>query len=436
MAHGRKFRSTRRAPSSERSLFEQKLAGRYSSRTLDRNDLLNLIRGGEDTYIEFKIRLVNIEKITAEVVALANGGGGAMVFGVNDQRRLEGLDDPEQVEEQLIDICRNQVKPPIFPRIDKVSFDNGVRVVVLEVDDRRAPHSTVDNQYYIRIGSTKREADGNELAQLFAKSHTGYFEDLPVFGASVEDIDEALVWSFIRDAEGETFRQPAGFPTADALKDLGLGVGLGAATVRPTLAGLLLFGTAEAIAAAAPQSQLVLTRFSGLDTSSPVVERAEFFGNLGSLFERGMSFIKRYVDLWDSRPSRSCLLNAPGNSKDEPIRARGNYARGAVSEALTNLLVHRNYSMVGSSSRISILDDRIELVNPKRNGDAPKKLVEWGAATRQNPRMHHIFTSPEYGIDCVLRGMPALRRAQYSFTRQQPKLSVLGDELRLELPAI
>ena len=44
MARGRKFRSTRRIPDTERSLFEQKLTGRYT-RTLDRTDLLGLIRG-------------------------------------------------------------------------------------------------------------------------------------------------------------------------------------------------------------------------------------------------------------------------------------------------------------------------------------------------------------------------------------------------------
>ena len=74
MARGRKFRPARRIPDSERSLFEQKLTGRYS-RMLDRTDLLSLIRGGEDTHLEFKIRLVNTEKITAEIVALANSSG-------------------------------------------------------------------------------------------------------------------------------------------------------------------------------------------------------------------------------------------------------------------------------------------------------------------------------------------------------------------------
>src|SRR5262245_18268753 len=275
MARGRKFRSTRRIPDTERSLFEQKLNGRYS-RTLDRIDLLSLIRGGEDTHLEFKIRLVNTDKVVAEIVALANSGGGAIIFGVNDQRRLEGLDDPEQVEEQLIDICRNQIKPPIFPRIDKVSFDNGTRIVVLQVDDRRAPHQTPDHQYFIRIGSTKREAEGAEIAALFARSRVASFEDMPLVTAAVEDVDEALVWSYIRDLEGETFREPNGFPTGVALRDLKLATDCGG-SIAPTLAGLLLFGRTRAVQQIMPQSQVTLTRFSGRDTNSPIIERSEFF---------------------------------------------------------------------------------------------------------------------------------------------------------------
>src|SRR5438132_6507306 len=115
MARNKKFRSPRRIPDTERSLFEQKLTGRYT-RTLDRTDLLGLIRGGEDTHLEFKIRLVNTEKVVAEIVALANAGGGAIIFGVNDQRRVEGVDNPQQLQKPLRDIYSNQIKPPLFSR--------------------------------------------------------------------------------------------------------------------------------------------------------------------------------------------------------------------------------------------------------------------------------------------------------------------------------
>lgn len=424
MARGRKFRPARRIPDSERSLFEQKLTGRYS-RMLDRNDLISLIRGGEDTHLEFKIRLVNTEKITAEIVALANSGGGAILFGVNDQRRIEGLDDPEQVEEQLIEICRNQIKPPIMPRIDKVSFDNGTRIIVLQVDERRAPHQTPDHRYFIRIGSQKREADGAEIATLFARSRVAAIEDMPLVEAAIEDVDEALVWSYIRDLEGEAFREPSGFPTAAAMRDLKLAADYGA-SITPTLAGFLLFGRSAAVEKVLPQSHIMLARFSGTDANSPVVERTEFAGNVTSLFDRSIQFIKRYADLWDARPPRA-------SQQAGPVRARANYQRDAVIEAMTNLLAHRDYSIIGLHSRVFVFDDRVEFINPCRTNAVTKKSVEYGATSQQNPRLHHIFTSAEYGIDPARRGIPALRRAHYAFTRREPRISLLGDEFRLEL---
>ena len=433
MGRGRKFRTSRRTPDSERSLFEQMITGRYS-RTLDRTDLLNLVRGGEDSYLEFKIRLVNIDKITAEIVAIANSGGGAIVFGVNDQRRIEGLDDPESVEEELIDICRNHIKPPILPHIDKVSFDNGIRIVVLQVDDRRAPHTTPDNRYFIRIGSTKREADGAEIAGLFGKGRSASIEDMPLPGASVEDVDEALVWSYVRDLEGEVFREPEGFPTQDALKNLMLASEYGA-RVTPTLAGLLLFGRTASVRQRVPQGSLILTRYSGADLHSPVVERIEFYGNLASLFEQALGFIKRYVDIWDTKPPKSSMLGsklAKGNVY-EAVRPRANYSRCAIIEALTNLLAHRSYSMVGIPACINIFDESIDLINPCRTNGANKRSIEYGAGTKENPRLHHILTSREYGLDSVSRGIPSIRRSQYAFSRREPRISLLPDEFSLEL---
>jgi len=432
MARGRKFRSTRRIPDTERSLFEQKLTGRYS-RTLDRTDLLGLIRGGEDTHLEFKIRLVNTDKVVAEIVALANAGGGAIIFGVNDQRRIEGLDNPEQVEEQLIDICRNQIKPPVFPRIDKVSFDNGTRIVVLQVDDRRAPHQTPDHRYYIRIGSTKREAEGAEIAALFARSRVAAIEDMPLVTGAVEDVDEALVWSYIRDLEGETFREPEGFPTALAMRDLKLAADYGG-SITPSLAGFLLFGRSAAVQQIVPQSQLVLTRFSGVSTSSPVVEHAQFFGNITRLFDNALLFLKRYVDLWDTRPPRTPLRAE--ESTGAPIPARANYSRCAVIEGLTNLLVHRDYAIVGSNARVLIFDDRLEFINPSRTNGATRKSIELGATEHTNPRLHHIFTSEEYGVERAERGIPALRRAHRAIARREARISLLGDEFRLELDGV
>ena len=296
---------------------------------------------------------------------------------------------------------------------------------MLQVDERRAPHQTPDHRYFIRIGSQKREADGAEIAALFARSRVAAIEDMPLVEAAIEDVDEALVWSYIRDLEGEAFREPSGFPTAAAMRDLKLAADYGA-SITPTLAGFLLFGRSAAVEKVLPQSHIMLTRFSGTDANSPVVERAEFAGNVTSLFDRSLQFIKRYADLWDARPPRA-------SQQAEPVRPRANYPRDAVIEAMTNLLTHRDYSIIGLHSRVFVFDDRMEFINPCRTNTATKKSVEYGATSQQNPRLHHIFTSAEYGIEPARRGIPALRRAHYAFTRREPRISLLGDEFRLEL---
>ncbi len=308
------------------------------------------------------------------------------------------------------------------------AFDNGARIVVLQVDDRRAPHSTPDHRYFVRIGSTKREADGSEIAALFSRSRSASFEDMPLVDADIADLDEALVWSYARDLEGELFHQPAGFPTARVLRDLSLAVDYGM-SLTPTLAGFLLFARSEAVEQIVGQNKLLLTRYSGRDASAPVVERVELRGNLTRVFERALSFIRRYVDLWDTRPARASIGN-------DPVPARANYPRSAVIESLTNMLAHRDYAMVEPPSRTLIFDDRIEMINPSRAEAATKKSVEYGAISRPNPRLHHIFTRAEYGLERAERGVPALRRAHFQFARREPRISLLGDEFRIELYGI
>src|SRR5262249_45593943 len=162
------------------------------------------------------------------------------------------------------------------------------------------------------------------------------------------------------------------------------------------LAGLLLFGTNSSVEAAIPQSHLEMVRYSGGDSRS-TVEQAEFSGNLGSQFDNALSFIKRYVDLWDARPSRAALAQETGIA--DPVPGRPNYPKDPVVEALSNLLVHRNYSAIGQASRILIFDDRLEFINPFRNQEDSKKSMEYGVAAKPNPRLHQIFTSAEYGLE-------------------------------------
>ena len=142
------------SPRSDRSYYAYQVD--LPAPVTSRAELVRLLRGGEDTYLELKVRFSNVEKMIAEIIALANTAGGAIIFGVNDQLRIEGVDDPEDIEEQLRNICAHQIQPPVFHYINKVAFDSGRRIVVLEVDADNRPHRTLDDRFYLREGAIKR----------------------------------------------------------------------------------------------------------------------------------------------------------------------------------------------------------------------------------------------------------------------------------------
>lgn len=421
----KKFRTYSKQPHSERSFYEQSYF-RDRHYSLEQMDLLNIIRGGEDTYLELKVRFTNTEKIIAEVVALANTGGGAIIFGVNDNHKIEGLDDPDGIEEQLRQICAQDITPPVFPFIDKVAFDNGRRVLVLEVDDRSAPHYAFDHRYYIREGASKREATTEEVMRLYAKLKPTGFESIPLPETSVEDIDEAFVWDYIRACQGERFRTYS-YPTQDVLKEMRLAVEY-ADAMALRVAGIVLFGSEAGIIRRFPRCRVELKRYSGELATAPLIEAATFHGNIAALLERSCGFIKRYCDLWQT----------PVPKRDRGQRgvavARGNYCEATVEEIVANALLHRDYNSP-QPVRISIFDQKIEVSNPVA-GALSKKLIElYGLKSRLNPQLEGFFHSGCYIRPQNHLSLLSARRLHLETTGRELKILQSKEEFKVEIPA-
>lgn len=406
-----------------------------------------MLRGGEDTYLELKVRFSNVEKMIAEIIALANTAGGAIIFGVNDQLRIEGVDDPEDIEEQLRDICTHQVQPPVFPYINKVAFDSGRRIVVLEIESDNRPHRTLDDRFYLREGAIKRETTREELSRIFHETYLVHFEQVPVFQADIEnDIDESLLWSYVRSVNPGYWGESAkGYPNDSVMRDMGLAVKIGDECM-PTVGGMLLFGLSDRISRLMPRMDVQLTRFSGNDQKAPVVERIQLHGSLLRQFDGAFNFIKRYVDLWDVRPSRKTRENGSpptvkeiiAESHGQFVPGRANYHRGAIIEALTNFIAHRDWSAHDRQSRINIYDDTIEFINPAQPIELPIVSLRYGIACPPNPRLKAIFTNPHYGT-AVPRingqgGIPMICAETINFARRAPDgLTITNGEFRLKL---
>jgi ATP-dependent DNA helicase RecG len=430
----RRFRSNQRhEPTTERS-FQEYILSTPAPQT-SRTELLRLIRGGEDTFLELKVKLSNTEKIAQEIVALANTGGGVIVFGVNDQLRVEGVDDPERVQEELVKICREEVFPPIVPFIDRIALDNGRRIVALDIETKRRPYRTKDGRFYIRVGAEKREASREEISVLLDESRPLQYESVPVLGATMSDIDEAHLWSYLREFEGGAFEEATAgsYPTAEVLeRDLLLATSDGQ-NVVPTVAGLLLFGRDERVAELLPRAAVTATRFSGDSLQSPIVERVKVVGNLLTVYEELMKFLSRYTDLRDSR-SRSTVETV--ETEPSPVPARANYHRGSVSEAIANMLAHRDLAIRDVSTRLNIFDRSLELVNPRRTiGFSPValKAIRFGMPQRLNTQLAAVLQSSAYGLKPMTDGLPQMLLEAKRFCNRRAEIVAFNDEFRLRI---
>lgn len=427
----RKFRHSQRFESQNERSFQEYLLNQ-PLQTTTRSELLRLIRGGEDTYLELKVKLSNSERIAQGIVALANTDGGTIIFGVNDQLRIEGVSNPEWVQEELTRICREEIVPPVIPIIDTVAFDSGKRIVALDIEGKNRPYRTRDGRFYLRFGAEKREVARDELSAWLDEIRPLTFENIPLYNVTESDFDDGLLWSFANAFEDSALNTYL-YQTSDFLrKDLLMAVG-NADEFFPTVAAVLLFGKNERVPELIRRTIVTVARFSGDNGNAQLTEKIEITGNMHTQYEAILTFVKRYTDLLKERPKRKLTLVT-----DKTVGPRGNYHFYSVSEAIINALIHRDLALREIPTRIHIYDNSIEFINPRRtNGFAPpaSRAIRYGITQRLNPQIAAVFTRREYGINAPHGGLPMILRQSYRFSRKRPEIYMANDEFKLKIYA-
>jgi predicted HTH transcriptional regulator len=60
---------------------------------MNKIELLEIIKKGEDSFTKFKEEMPHKDEITAEIVAFANTEGGNLIIGVSDDGEILGVTD-------------------------------------------------------------------------------------------------------------------------------------------------------------------------------------------------------------------------------------------------------------------------------------------------------------------------------------------------------
>lgn len=304
------------------------------------------------------------------VSAYANGIGGILFFGVDNDRNLVGLADTQTDAETISRLIKERITP--FPNfILTPERENGKDLLILTVYAGRTPpyYYKADGvmEAYIRIGNESVTAPDYVLNQLILKGMNRTYDVL----ASEYDFKD-YAFSKLR----ERYKVWTGSSMEDKLFDsFEIKDGNG----KLTNAGALLADDSPM-----RHSRLFCTRWNGLNKSGGMVDAldsAEYFGSLIILLNEGAGFVKRNM---------KTSWKKTANSRIE----MPDYCERSVFESLVNALIHRDYLILGSEVHIDIYDDRLTIYSPGGMADGTliqERDISNISSTRRNPVLADIF---------------------------------------------
>ncbi len=109
-----------------------------------RRDFFDLVEEGESLQIEFKRKFSTPEKIAREMIAFANTRGGYLLFGVDDDKQVVGVESEKSEAELIKDAALNYCEPPIEYEIDFLDVFGKEVVIVSVPESDKKPHRMQD----------------------------------------------------------------------------------------------------------------------------------------------------------------------------------------------------------------------------------------------------------------------------------------------------
>ncbi|MCB9550256.1 MAG: putative DNA binding domain-containing protein [Myxococcales bacterium] len=338
----------------------------------DRIDLQALAER-ESEQVEWKEAVADEQDVVKTLVAFANDranlGGGYVVCGARESRDGEGFArvelvgmgsaDCKRVEGKVLAICRDQVSPPLAPRVEELRTEDPARRILVFVMPQtgRAHQLRLRNgetHHYIRVARTTQQARNGLLLDLLTlRGEREPWDRRPCGSASIADLDLVALRDTLQrlgrfDPQAGIEPHLSDEQTIHALvPSLCVREPL-SGELRPRNFAILLFG--REIQRFIPGACTYFSLYPGPDRSEPHAERHELAGTL-------LEQARRVLELLDVQAYTAF---------DKTDRAMPNavrYPLRALQEAAVNALVHRSYEEA-EPTRITAFSDRIEVMSP------------------------------------------------------------------------
>lgn len=300
------------------------------------------------------------------ICGFANADGGKIIIGMDENGNTDNLQDCFRLQEVILRKTIQELNVIIDIKVNK---RDGAAFIVIKVPKSNFPVSYF-GKYYFHDAGEDMHLSGIPLQALVLQKSGKRWEDLPVEGSSLNDIDDDTLNKFIIKAveSGRLSDAAVKMGKESLLKNIGLLSIEGC----PTNAALLLFG--KNLNKISVTAAFKIARLAGAENELLFEDKVET--NLFNTTDKVLELLKaKYI----------------GGTEISSKSPKWEYPEDALREAIINSLVNKDYT--GSFIFMKIYDDRLYLWNP---GTLPGKvhieeLTKAGLSCPYNPRIADIF---------------------------------------------
>jgi ATP-dependent DNA helicase RecG len=372
------------------------------------------IQQGESKTLEFKQQPPKGEQLAKTLIAFANTSGGKLIIGVDDERQILGIEDDEfELMDRIASIIHDLCMPTLLPNIYLETVQNQTLLIIQVYRGSQIPYSLKnkprEHGVYVRLGASNRLASVEMIHELERQRLHQSFDEQIAWDQTLISLDLTPLLQAFEQA-GKPLTDTTGAINWPRLRTLKL-IRTEQGKDYPTHGLMILLGLYD-------QVEIKCSRFKGT-TMAIFLDKKEYSGDLFQQLANTETFIKNHLHL------RAEILGLQRTETYEiPIPA--------IREALTNAVVHRDYSNAGRDIKVGIYDDMVNIVSPGGlpNGLTLKEALT-GRSEIRNRVLARIFRELGY-IEQWGSGMARIREYCTQAGNQPPDIQENGDFIDIE----
>ena len=166
----------------------------------DPNKIEDLQHSTEKQIMDRKSARIKAVDLAVPIVAMANADDGYLAIGIEDDGTITGIDAHEKNVNELLRVPFDFCVPSV--RIDVKTMDvidhkgNPNHILRMQIFQNNKVVANQADEVFLRVGDKSKKLNFDQRLQLVYAKGVKYFEDQPVAGATIDDIDLGFVTEY------------------------------------------------------------------------------------------------------------------------------------------------------------------------------------------------------------------------------------------------